>query len=79
MIDDETQQPERERAIVRAGQAWTDERTDEMRALPEQVRRDAINAAPNCLGYDRFQQRRRQVELRDGYRKPPTPGPGGHA
>ncbi len=79
MIDDETHLPGRERAIVRAGQAWTDERVDEMRGLPEQARRDAIDAASNCLGYDRFQQRSRQVELRDGYRKPQTPGPGGHA
>lgn len=55
------------------------DRTAEMRALSEDDRRAAIDAAPNCLGYDRFQQRRRQVELRDGYRKPRTPGPGGHA
>jgi hypothetical protein len=50
--------------------AERDRRTDEMRRLSEDERRAAIDAAENCLGYDRFARRRRQVELMDGYRRP---------
>lgn len=55
------------------------ERADEMRALPEDLRRDLIEAGVNVLGYDRFQHRSRQVMLRSAYRKPQTPAPGGKA
>ncbi len=66
-------------AIARAGESWTDERADEMRAIGEDQRRAAIDAAPNCLGYDRFSHRRRQVDMREKYRKPQAPAPGGKA
>jgi hypothetical protein len=68
-----------ERAVVRAGQYWTDERADEMRALPEDVRRDLIDAGENVLGFDRFQHRSKQVLLRSAYRKSQNPAPGGKA
>ncbi len=45
-------------------------RAIEMRALSDDDRRRLINAAPNCIGFDRFQQRTRQVALRMGYRGP---------
>lgn len=74
MIDNEPRP-----AIVRAGEAWTDERADEMRAISEERRRELIEETPNCLGYDRFQHRSKQVMLREAYRKPKTPGTGGKA
>ena len=66
-------------AIQRAGERWTDERADEMRALPDAARCEAIDAAENCLGFDRFQHRSKQVALRAAYRKPQKPSPGGGA
>ncbi len=66
-------------AVERAGEVWTDERVDEMRALPEPQRVDAIEAAPNVVGFEQFGIRNKQVALREAYRKPKNPPPaGGH-
>lgn len=45
-------------------------RAIQMRELSDGDRRRLIDAAPNCVGFDRFQQRTRQVALRMGYRGP---------
>lgn len=50
-----------------------------MRALSDDQRRGMIEAAPNVSGYDRFQQRAKQIALRDAYRKPATPSDGAKA
>ena len=62
-----------EAAIIRAGRAWTDERADEMRRLPEPVRQAAIEGSPNVVGFEQFNHRAKQVRLREAYRKPSVP------
>jgi len=44
--------------------------TRRMRALTDDQRREAIDAAPNVIGFERFTQKAQQVALSGGYRKP---------
>lgn len=44
-----------------------------MKALSEDDRLEAIYSSPNVVGYERFMQVNRQVELREKYRKPQEP------
>lgn len=46
------------------------ERADQMRALPQDARLAAIDAADNVVGFDRISHRNKQVALRSAYRKP---------
>lgn len=44
-----------------------------MRELPLEDREAAIQASTNVIGYERFQQKNKQVALREAYRKPVKP------
>lgn len=44
-----------------------------MKALNEDDRLEAIYSSPNVVGYERFMQKNKQVELREKYRKPQKP------
>ncbi len=48
-------------------------RAQQMRALPDEIRRASIDAATNVFGFDRFDHRSKQVALRAAYRKPGMP------
>lgn len=46
------------------------ENTRKMRALTDDQRSDAIAASSNVIGFERFQEKAKQVALRDAYRRP---------
>lgn len=54
-------------------------RAREMRALNQEDREAAIEAADNVFGYERFIEKHKQVALRAAYRKPKNPNGSGIA
>jgi len=56
-----------------------EEQNRRMKAMSDEAREAAIAAAPNVIGFERFRQRDQSVALRDAYRAPQKPGPGGKA
>lgn len=44
-------------------------RTKAMRALSDEQRREAIDASPNVIGFERFWSIAHQRNLADGYRR----------
>lgn len=54
-------------------------RTSAMKKLTQSDRAELIGAADNVIGFQRFQERSKQVEMSRAYSRPQKPPPGGIA